>query len=152
MTAKTIQSRAAVAWEAKKSLSVEIVDVMPPQRGEVRVRLLATGVCHTDAYTLSGGDSEGVFPCILGHEGGGVVADHEAAPNARSPQNQVVAASPSQTSPIPVAHPHRRDQTARCSPSPRGAISVVRSSRRSCRLSRVDNLRRHNHSNQKYIV
>ena len=73
MTAKTIQSRAAVAWEAKKSLSVEIVDVMPPQRGEVRVRLLATGVCHTDAYTLSGGDSEGVFPCILGHEGGGVV-------------------------------------------------------------------------------
>jgi S-(hydroxymethyl)glutathione dehydrogenase/alcohol dehydrogenase len=73
MTAKTIQSRAAVAWEAKKPLSVEIVDVMPPQRGEVRVRLLATGVCHTDAYTLSGGDSEGVFPCILGHEGGGIV-------------------------------------------------------------------------------
>jgi len=73
MTAKTIQSRAAVAWEAKKPLSVEIVDVMPPQRGEVRVRLLATGVCHTDAYTLSGGDSEGVFPCILGHEGSGIV-------------------------------------------------------------------------------
>lgn len=73
MTAKTIQSRAAVAWEAKKPLSIEVVDVMPPQKGEVRVRLLATGVCHTDAYTLSGGDSEGVFPCILGHEGGGVV-------------------------------------------------------------------------------
>ena len=73
MTAKTIQSRAAVAWEPKKPLSIEVVDVMPPQRGEVRVRLLATGVCHTDAYTLSGGDFEGVFPCILGHEGGGVV-------------------------------------------------------------------------------
>ncbi len=73
MTAKAIQSRAAIAWEAKKPLSIEIVDVMPPQRGEVRVRLLATGVCHTDAYTLSGGDSEGVFPCILGHEGGGII-------------------------------------------------------------------------------
>ena len=73
MTAKTIQSRAAVAWELKKPLSIEVVDVMPPQRGEVRVRLLATGVCHTDAYTLSGGDSEGVFPCILGHEGGGII-------------------------------------------------------------------------------
>ncbi|QVL56544.1 MAG: S-(hydroxymethyl)glutathione dehydrogenase/class III alcohol dehydrogenase [Simkaniaceae bacterium] len=68
-----MQSRAAVAWEAKKPLSIEVVDVMPPQKGEVRVRLLATGVCHTDAYTLSGGDSEGVFPCILGHEGGGFV-------------------------------------------------------------------------------
>ena len=73
MTAKTIQSRAAIAWEAKKPLSIEVVDVMPPQKGEIRVRLLATGVCHTDAYTLSGGDSEGVFPCILGHEGGGIV-------------------------------------------------------------------------------
>lgn len=73
MTAKTIKSRAAVAWEPKQPLSIETVDVMPPQRGEVRVRLLATGVCHTDAYTLSGGDPEGVFPCILGHEGGGIV-------------------------------------------------------------------------------
>ncbi len=73
MTAKTLQCQAAVAWEAKSPLSIETIDVMPPQAGEVRIKLHATGVCHTDAYTLSGKDSEGVFPCILGHEGGGVV-------------------------------------------------------------------------------
>ncbi|MGL5303894.1 MAG: S-(hydroxymethyl)glutathione dehydrogenase/class III alcohol dehydrogenase, partial [Aeromonas sp.] len=49
------------------------IEVMPPQAGEVRVRIVATGVCHTDAFTLSGEDPEGVFPCILGHEGGGIV-------------------------------------------------------------------------------
>jgi len=73
MTNKTIKSKAAVAWEAKKPLSIEEIDVLAPQAGEIRVKLLATGVCHTDAYTLSGGDPEGLFPCILGHEGGGIV-------------------------------------------------------------------------------
>ena len=68
-----IKSRAAVAWEAKQPLQIEEIDVMPPQKGEVLVRIIATGVCHTDAYTLSGADSEGKFPCILGHEGGGIV-------------------------------------------------------------------------------
>jgi S-(hydroxymethyl)glutathione dehydrogenase/alcohol dehydrogenase len=68
-----IKSRAAVAWAPEEPLSLEEVDVMPPQAGEVRVRIVASGVCHTDAYTLSGQDPEGVFPCILGHEGGGVV-------------------------------------------------------------------------------
>ncbi|MGF1680311.1 S-(hydroxymethyl)glutathione dehydrogenase/class III alcohol dehydrogenase [Photobacterium minamisatsumaniensis] len=73
MTAQTIKSRAAVAWGAGKPLSMEEVDVMPPQKGEVRIRMIATGVCHTDAFTLSGDDPEGIFPCILGHEGGGIV-------------------------------------------------------------------------------
>lgn len=68
-----IKSRAAVAWAPNKPLTIETIDVMPPQRGEVLVRIVATGVCHTDAYTLSGADSEGRFPCILGHEGGGIV-------------------------------------------------------------------------------
>lgn len=68
-----IKTRAAVAWEAGKPLSIEEVDLMPPQKGEVLVRIVATGVCHTDAYTLSGDDPEGVFPAILGHEGGGIV-------------------------------------------------------------------------------
>ena len=54
-------------------LTIEEVDVMLPQKGEVLIRIIATGVCHTDAYTLSGADSEGKFPCILGHEGGGIV-------------------------------------------------------------------------------
>lgn len=68
-----IKSRAAVAWAAKQPLEVTEVDVAPPQAGEVLVRIVATGVCHTDAYTLSGADPEGLFPAILGHEGGGVV-------------------------------------------------------------------------------
>lgn len=68
-----IKSRAAIAWGPNQPLSIEEVDVMPPQAGEVRVRIIATGVCHTDAFTLSGDDPEGLFPVILGHEGGGIV-------------------------------------------------------------------------------
>lgn len=68
-----IKSRAAVAFAPNQPLQIVEVDVAPPQKGEVLVRMIATGVCHTDAYTLSGQDSEGVFPCILGHEGGGIV-------------------------------------------------------------------------------
>ncbi len=70
---KMIKTRAAVAWGPGQALKIEEVDLMPPQKGEVLVRIVATGVCHTDAYTLSGQDSEGKFPCILGHEGGGIV-------------------------------------------------------------------------------
>jgi S-(hydroxymethyl)glutathione dehydrogenase/alcohol dehydrogenase len=68
-----IKSKAAVAWGPGQALVVEEIDVMPPQAGEVRVRILASGVCHTDAFTLSGDDPEGIFPCVLGHEGGGIV-------------------------------------------------------------------------------
>lgn len=70
---ETMKTRAAVAWEAGKPLSIEEVDLEMPRKGEVLVRIVATGVCHTDAYTLSGTDPEGVFPAILGHEGGGIV-------------------------------------------------------------------------------
>ncbi len=69
----TIKSRAAVAFAPNQPLQIVEVDVEPPKAGEVLVRIVATGVCHTDAYTLSGQDSEGVFPAILGHEGGGIV-------------------------------------------------------------------------------
>lgn len=68
-----IKSRAAVAWAAGKPLEIEEVEVAPPQQGEVLVRIVATGVCHTDAFTLFGDDPEGIFPAILGHEGAGVV-------------------------------------------------------------------------------
>jgi len=68
-----IKSRAAVAWAAGQPLEVTEVDVAPPRAGEVLVRIVATGVCHTDAFTLSGADPEGIFPSILGHEGGGIV-------------------------------------------------------------------------------
>ena len=70
---QTIKSKAAIAWGPKQPLSIEEVDVMPPQAGEVRIRVVASGVCHTDAFTLSGEDPEGIFPTILGHEGGGIV-------------------------------------------------------------------------------
>ena len=68
-----IKTRAAVAWSPGQPLSIEEVDLMPPRKGEVLVRIVATGVCHTDAFTLSGNDPEGKFPAILGHEGGGIV-------------------------------------------------------------------------------
>lgn len=68
-----ITSRAAVAFAAGKPLEIIDVSVAPPKTGEVLVRLVATGVCHTDAFTLSGADPEGLFPTILGHEGAGVV-------------------------------------------------------------------------------
>ena len=65
--------RAAVAWEAGKPLTLETVQLEGPRDGEVLVEIMATGLCHTDAYTLSGADPEGLFPAILGHEGAGIV-------------------------------------------------------------------------------
>ncbi|MBE0364204.1 S-(hydroxymethyl)glutathione dehydrogenase / alcohol dehydrogenase [Pseudoalteromonas ulvae UL12] len=68
-----IKSKAAIAWGPNQPLSIEEVDVMLPKAGEVLVKIIASGVCHTDAFTLSGQDPEGVFPAIMGHEGAGVV-------------------------------------------------------------------------------
>ncbi|WP_295874130.1 S-(hydroxymethyl)glutathione dehydrogenase/class III alcohol dehydrogenase [uncultured Zhongshania sp.] len=73
MSDQFIKSKAAVAWGPGQPLKIEEVDVMLPKAGEVLVRIVATGVCHTDAFTLSGDDPEGIFPAILGHEGGGIV-------------------------------------------------------------------------------
>jgi len=70
-----MQTRAAVALEAGKPLSIETIDLQGPKAGEVLVELKATGICHTDEFTLSGKDPEGLFPCILGHEGAGVVVE-----------------------------------------------------------------------------
>ena len=74
--------RAAVAWEAGKPLSIETVQIEGPKGNEVLVEIKATGVCHTDKYTLSGADPEGIFPAILGHEGAGIVVD--VGPDVRS--------------------------------------------------------------------
>ncbi len=70
-----MKTRAAVAWEANKPLTIETIEIDGPRPGEVLVEIMATGVCHTDAYTLSGLDSEGKFPAILGHEGAGIVRE-----------------------------------------------------------------------------
>jgi S-(hydroxymethyl)glutathione dehydrogenase / alcohol dehydrogenase len=67
--------KAAVAWEANSPLVIEEVDLEGPKKGEVLIKVIASGVCHTDAYTLSGADPEGIFPVILGHEGGGIVVE-----------------------------------------------------------------------------
>jgi S-(hydroxymethyl)glutathione dehydrogenase / alcohol dehydrogenase len=70
-----MKTKAAVAWAANQPLSIEMVDLEGPKAGEVLVEVKATGICHTDWYTLSGADSEGIFPSILGHEGAGIVVD-----------------------------------------------------------------------------
>ena len=70
-----MKTRAAVAFAARKPLEIVEVELEGPKAGEVLVEVKATGICHTDYYTLSGADPEGLFPCILGHEGAGVVVD-----------------------------------------------------------------------------
>lgn len=65
-----MKCKAAVAWEPKKPLQIEEIEVDGPREGEVLLKVIASGVCHTDAFTLSGDDPEGAFPCVLGHEGG----------------------------------------------------------------------------------
>jgi len=70
-----MKSRAAVAFEAGKPLEIVEVDLEGPKVGEVLVEIKATGICHTDAFTLSGDDPEGAFPAILGHEGAGIVVE-----------------------------------------------------------------------------
>ena len=70
-----MKTRAAVAWEAGKPLELELLDIEGPKAGEVLLRNVATGVCHTDAFTLSGEDPEGIFPAVLGHEGGAIVEE-----------------------------------------------------------------------------
>ncbi len=85
-----MKSRAAVAWEAGKPLSIEMIDVEGPKQGEVLVRIVATGVCHTDAFTLSGADPEGLFPSILGHEGGGIVEEVGPGVTSVKPGDHVI--------------------------------------------------------------
>jgi S-(hydroxymethyl)glutathione dehydrogenase / alcohol dehydrogenase len=70
-----MKTRAAVAWKAGEPLTIEEIAIDGPKAGEVLVEIMATGVCHTDAFTLSGADPEGIFPAILGHEGAGVVRE-----------------------------------------------------------------------------
>ena len=85
-----MKSRAAIAFEAGKPLIIEEIDVAGPKAGEVLVRIVATGVCHTDAFTLSGADPEGQFPVILGHEGGGIVEEVGPGVTTLKPGDHVI--------------------------------------------------------------
>ena len=70
-----MKTRAAVAWEPGKPLEIQEIELEGPRTGEVLIKNIATGVCHTDAYTLSGEDPEGIFPAVLGHEGGAIIQE-----------------------------------------------------------------------------
>src|SRR5665213_4246815 len=85
-----MQTRAAIAREAGKPLTIETVNLDGPRDGEVLVEIKATGICHTDAYTLSGADPEGLFPAILGHEGAGIVREIGAGVTTLAPGDHVI--------------------------------------------------------------
>ena len=85
-----MKTRAAVAFEAKKPLEIVELDLEGPKAGEVLVEIMATGICHTDAYTLDGFDSEGLFPSILGHEGAGIVREVGAGVKSVVPGDHVI--------------------------------------------------------------
>jgi len=85
-----MKTRAAIAFEAKKPLEIVELDLEGPKAGEVLVEIKATGICHTDAYTLDGFDSEGLFPSILGHEGAGVVREIGAGVTSVKPGDHVI--------------------------------------------------------------
>ncbi|WP_261350487.1 S-(hydroxymethyl)glutathione dehydrogenase/class III alcohol dehydrogenase [Synechococcus sp. RedBA-s] len=85
-----IRSRAAVAWAAGQPLEITEIEVAPPAAGEVLLRVVASGVCHTDAFTLSGQDPEGIFPAVLGHEGGAIVEEVGAGVNSVAVGDHVI--------------------------------------------------------------
>ncbi|UHD16145.1 S-(hydroxymethyl)glutathione dehydrogenase/class III alcohol dehydrogenase [Thiocapsa bogorovii] len=85
-----MKARAAVAWEPAKPLSIEEIDVEGPKTGEVLLKVIASGVCHTDAFTLSGQDPEGAFPCVLGHEGGCEVVECGPGVKGLKPGDHVI--------------------------------------------------------------
>src|SRR4029453_19438990 len=85
-----MQTRAAVAWQAGEPLAIEMIEIEGPKAGEVLVEIKATGICHTDAYTLSGADPEGLFPAILGHEGAGIVREIGSGVTALKPGDHVI--------------------------------------------------------------
>ncbi|QKT03924.1 S-(hydroxymethyl)glutathione dehydrogenase/class III alcohol dehydrogenase [Ectothiorhodospiraceae bacterium 2226] len=85
-----MKARAAVAWAPKQPLSIEEIDVEGPKEGEVLLKVVASGVCHTDAFTLSGEDPEGAFPCVLGHEGGCEVVECGPGVKTLQPGDHVI--------------------------------------------------------------
>jgi len=87
---QVIKCKAAVAWAANEDLSIEEIEVDPPKAGEVRVKVIANALCHTDIYTLTGQDPEGLFPCVLGHEAGAIVESVGEGVTSVAPGDHVI--------------------------------------------------------------
>src|ERR1700734_3057210 len=85
-----METRAAIAWQPGKTLDLGMVKIDGPKAGEVMVEVKATGICHTDEYTLSGADPEGLFPAILGHEGAGIVVEIGPGVTSVKPGDHVI--------------------------------------------------------------
>ena len=107
-----MKSRAAVAFAAGKPLQIVEIDVAPPQAGEVLVKITHTGVCHTDAFTLSGDDPEGLFPAVLGHEGAGIVVEVGDGVTSVKPGDHVIPLYTAECRRVPVLQV-RQDQPVR---------------------------------------
>ena len=88
-----MKCKAAVAWAPNKPLQIEDIEVEGPREGEVLLKVVASGVCHTDAFTLSGEDPEGAFPCVLGHEGGCEVVECGPGVKTLKPGDHVITTS-----------------------------------------------------------
>ena len=111
-----MKSRAAVAFAPGEQLQVVELDVEPPRRGEVLVRITHTALCHTDAFTLSGEDPEGVFPAVLGHEGAGIVVEVGEGVTSVVPGDHVIPLYTAECGSASSAGAARRTCAWRCAP------------------------------------
>ena len=111
-----MKSRAAVAFGPGKPLEIVEIDVEPPRKGEVLIKITNTGVCHTDAFTLSGDDPEGLFPVVLGHEGAGIVVEVGEGVTSVKPGDHVIPSIPPSAASACSASPARPTCVSRCAP------------------------------------
>ena len=123
-----MKTRAAIAFEAGKPLEIAEVDLEGPKAGEVLVEMKATGVCHTDAFTLSGDDPEGAFPAILGHEGAGVVMEIGPGVTSLKPGDHVIPLYTAECrvcERVPSMRVRMRGERARHGPSSEGGSGIA---------------------------
>lgn len=102
-----MKTRAAVAWEPNRPLEIEEIDLEGPKEGEVLVRIVTTSLCHTDMFTLSGRDPEGLFPAVLGHEGVGVVEEIGRGVTSVRPGDHVIPLYTPEDPDCPYINPAR---------------------------------------------
>lgn len=129
----TIICKAAVAWEAEQPLSIEEIEVAAPKSHEVRVKVTASGVCHTDEYTRGGGDPEGLFPCVLGHEGSGIVESVGSNVTNVAPGDHVILAYTPECGDCKFCHSKKTNLCSRIRATQGEGVMPDGSSRFSCK-------------------